>query len=66
MRRLTAYDIIKAISLLPRDRAYHYVNPSTRGQIHIVRVELPEGPVVIKRYNPSDGENVEQAREESI
>ncbi len=66
MRRLTAYDIVKAISILQRDRAYHYVNPRTRGQIHIVRVELPEGPIVIKRYNPSDGETLEQAKEESI
>lgn len=66
MRKLTAYDIIKAISLLPRDRAYHYVNPRTRGQIHVVRAELPEGPIVIKRYNPSDGETLEQAQEESI
>ena len=66
MRQLTAYDIIKAISMLPRDRAYHYVNPKTRGQIHIMRVDLPEGPVVIKRYNPSEGETLEQAKEESI
>ena len=65
-RRLTAYDIVKAINLLPQDRAYHYVNPKTRGQIHIVRVDLPEGPVVIKRYNPAEGETLGAAKEESI
>lgn len=66
MRRLTAYDIVKAINQLPKDRAYHYVNPRTRGQIHIVRVDMPEGPVVIKRYDPSSGESLKSAREESI
>ncbi len=66
MRRLTAYDIVKAIALLPKDRAYHYVNPRTRGQIHIIRVDTPEGPIMIKRYNPVAGETLEQAKEESI
>jgi len=66
MRRLTASDIVTAIGQLPRDRVYHYVNPRTRGQIQIVRAELPEGPVVIKRYNPSEGESLGQAKEESI
>lgn len=66
MRRLTAYDIVRIISQLPTDRAYHYVNPRTKEQIHIVRVDLPEGPIVIKRYNSAKGEALVDAKEESI
>jgi type II restriction enzyme len=66
MRRLTAYDIVKAINQLPKDRAYHYINPRTKGQIHLVRADLPEGPIVIKRHNPSEGDTLEQAKDETI
>jgi len=66
MRRLTAYDIVKEINLLDKSRAYHYINPKTRGQIHIVRADLPEGPIVIKRYNSAKGETLDQAKEETI
>lgn len=64
--RVTASDIVSAVSRLPRDRAYHYVNPRTAGQIHIVRTDGPEGPIIIKRFNPSQGETLQGAREESI
>lgn len=64
--RVTAFDIVSAVSRLPRDRAYHYVNPRTREQIHFVRTDGAEGPIIIKRYNPSAGETLQEAREESI
>ena len=66
MNRLTAYDLANAINLLPKDRSYHYVNPRTKGQIHIVRVDLPEGPIVIKRFNPSEGGSLGSAKDETI
>lgn len=66
MRYFTAYDLVKEINLLDKNRAYHYINPKTRGQIHIVRAVLPEGPIVIKRYNPAKGETLDHAKEETI
>lgn len=64
--RLTASDIISAIGHLEKDREYNYINPKTRTKIHIVRVDYPEGPIIIKRYNPGKGETLKSASEESI
>jgi type II restriction enzyme len=64
--RLTASDIVRAIGLLPKDRAYQYVNPRTRGQIRIMEVIEPEGPIVIRRCNPSQGESFNTAEDETI
>ncbi len=63
---LTAYDIVSAVHSLPKDRAYHYINSKTKGCILIVRVDRPEGPIVIKRYNPEKGEVPSEAKEETI
>lgn len=63
---VTAEQLVRAISHLPKDRVYHYVNPATKGQIKIVRVDLPEGPVIIKRWNPHEGETESGASDESI
>ena len=64
--RVTASDIVSAIGRLPRDRSYHYVNPRTPGHIHFVRADGPEGPLVIKRFNPDAGETPEDASETTI
>jgi hypothetical protein len=66
MSTLTAANLVSAIRQLPRNVRYNYVNPSTRGIIKIVRVDAPEGPIIIKRWNPSKGENEAVAEEESI
>lgn len=55
-----------AIGHLPKNRAYHYINPRTRGQIEIVSVTYPQGPITIKRYDPSAGETSTSANAESI
>lgn len=47
---------MRAISQLPRNQDYHYIEPATRTQIIIEGVTLPEGPIVIKRYDPSKGQ----------
>lgn len=48
-RRLTASNLVKYITALPRDVAYGY--PSiAKTQIKIVRFEGAEGPIVIKRW----------------
>lgn len=64
--KLTASNIVSAIGQLPKDRTYQYINPRTRNQIEIVYVTYPEGPILIKRYNPAKGETSSSAREESI
>ena len=64
--KLTASNIVSAIGQLPRDRTYQYINPRTKNQIEIVHVTYPEGPIIIKRYDPAKGETSSSAREESI
>lgn len=59
MRQLSASNIISAISHLNRNVEYDYINPTNKGKIHISRVN-PNGPIYIKRYNPSL--TIEQAK----
>ncbi len=64
--RLTAADIVSAIGQLPRNRFYHYVSPKTRTVIKIVDVTYPEGPITIRRFNPSNGGTPFTSPDESI
>ena len=66
MARFTAYNLVRAISLLPRNRNYNYVNPRTPGLIHIENVSLPAGPIQIRRWNPRKNESINGASVESI
>ncbi len=66
MVRYTAYNLVRAISQLPRNEHYNYVNPRTRGLISIEEVHLPAGPISIRRWNPSKGESKNIAPVESI
>ena len=66
MERYTAYNLVRAISQLPRNIHYNYVNPRTKELISIEDVHLPVGPITIRRWNPSKGENKLTARVESI
>lgn len=66
MSKVTAYNLVKAISLLPRNVNYNYINPRTPGLIHIENVTLPSGPIHIKRWNPNKGESLSNAKIESI
>lgn len=54
--KLTASNIIYAIQQLDRNVSYNYINSSTRGVIKIEHIQLPEGPIKIKRWNPANGE----------
>ena len=66
MPKITAYNLVRAISQLPRNINYNYVNPKTKGLIHIDNVLLPAGPIQIRRWNPSKGETYQKAKVESI
>lgn len=56
MRKLSASNIIASINQLDKNQAYNYINPRTKGLIKIDGVDLPEGPIRIKRWNPTKGE----------
>ena len=66
MSKITAYNLVRAISQLPRNVNYNYINPRTPGLIHIENVLLPAGPIQIRRWNPTKGETYANARVESI
>ncbi len=66
MATYTAYNLARAINLLPRNKNYNYINPRTRGLIRLETVNLPAGPIQIKRWKPQKKENCRSARTESI
>jgi type II restriction enzyme len=66
MRKLSASNLVAFINQLDKGFAYNYVNPSTKGMIKIVGVDLPEGPIRIKRWNPSKGESEKSKQIETI
>lgn len=64
--RLTVRDIVQNINLLDTNQDYNYIKSSTKGKIRIISVALPEGPIAIKRYNPTQGETLGDKKVESI
>ena len=48
-RTYTAGDICRAVSALDRNRLYGYINERTHGEIQLVSVTRPEGPITIRR-----------------
>jgi type II restriction enzyme len=52
LRRLSANNLARAIDALPKNIDYGYVAKSSKGLIRIVDVQLPEGPIYVKRYHP--------------
>ena len=48
MPKITAYNLVRAIKHLPRNVNYNYINPATKGIIHVEDVVLPAGPIHIK------------------
>lgn len=51
---------------LPKNREYNYINPKNKGKIQIVSAAEPEGPIQIRRYDPSRGESIHDAQDASI
>lgn len=66
MQKLTASNIVAFINQLDKKATYNYLNPKNKGVIQIVEVELPEGPIRIKRWNPSKGESAVKEKIEPI
>lgn len=63
--RLTPSNIVKAIDKLSKDQWFEYVSDKTTTKVKVVRVTKPEGPIIIKRYDPSKMGQAE-AKEASI
>jgi len=66
MQRLTAANLVSAIRQLPKNQAYNYINPRTKGLIRVVDVTLPEGGITFKRWDPSKDTTEKGAKIESI
>lgn len=66
MQKLTASNIVSYINQLDKKVTYNYLNPRNKGLIEIVEVELPEGPIRIKRFDPSKGETSKDKKVEPI
>lgn len=64
--KLTAANLVSAIQKLPPNRTYDYPNPKNGGKIEVVAIGGPEGPVIIKRYDPSKGQTSGSAKPVSI
>jgi hypothetical protein len=66
MQKLTASNIVAFINQLDKRATYNYLNPKNKGVIQIEEVELPEGPIRIKRWDPSKGETSKNKKVETI
>ncbi|RAJ20994.1 hypothetical protein [Pedobacter cryoconitis] len=57
MQRLSAANIVSFINQLDKSITYNYIDARNKGLIEIINADLPEGPIRIKRWNPSKGES---------
>ncbi|HIF4687557.1 TPA: restriction endonuclease [Citrobacter koseri] len=64
--RITASNLVQAISSLPKNTLFNYINDRNSGKIEIVRIQHPEGPIEIKRFDPKKGQTQATAKTESI
>jgi type II restriction enzyme len=63
--KLTASNIVKAITNLPKDQWFEYISEKSSTKVKVVSATKPEGPITIKRYNPAK-EGTDAAKETSI
>jgi len=63
---VSASNLANVINSLNKNTIYDYPNAKTKTKIKIVNVKLPEGPITIKRCNPSKLEGFEGKKEETI
>lgn len=64
--RISTTELVGAINKLKKDRSYQYVNPRTKTHIRLIEVSMPEGPITIRRFNPSEGEGPDDGKETSL
>ncbi len=66
MEKLTAVNIVSFIHQLNVNATFNYINPKTKGLIKIISIDGADGPIRIKRWNPSKGETSKSKKIESI
>ncbi|MCP9307439.1 hypothetical protein [Zymomonas mobilis] len=63
---VTVQNIIHAISQLSEDVDYNYPSLKTKTLVRICNIVRPNGPIQIKRYNPTRGQSLKNAKYETI
>ncbi|MCB9045061.1 MAG: restriction endonuclease [Chitinophagales bacterium] len=58
--------MVTFIKHLDKNNLYHYVSNRNKGQIKILSIDGPEGPIRVKRWNAEKGESEGTAEEVSI
>lgn len=66
MYKLTASNLVKEINRLPKDEIYEYCAAKTSSRFVILNVVLPEGPIVVRRYDPKKKQKSKDAKPASI
>lgn len=66
MNRLSASNLVHEIGRLPRNQAFNYVHSKTPTMVKVVDIVYPEGPIIINRIRPSEGQTWDTAKNESI
>lgn len=64
--RLTASNLVKAIAKLPPNQWFEYVSNRSGTKVAVESITTPEGPIRIKRYNPSKGEKPSAAKTDTM
>lgn len=64
--RLTAENLVSAIDSLPKNVGHGYTSSKNKGRIEVIRIDGPEGPIFVKRYNSSKGKAASVAKINSI
>lgn len=49
--------LVNSLKSLPRNQGFGYIHKATKTLVAITDIEGPCGPITIKRWNPSKGEN---------
>ncbi|MBI2418782.1 MAG: restriction endonuclease [Ignavibacteriales bacterium] len=63
---ITAHNLVHSINQLSKQVHYNYINQSTSTKVIIENVVIPEGPIVISRYDPQKGEGPHDAKKSTI
>jgi type II restriction enzyme len=63
---MTASNLVKAISKLPKNQSYNYIAKKTTTKVIVADIQIPEGPITIKRYDPNSGKGLADASRDTI
>lgn len=64
--KLTAENLVKALSKLPKQQWYEYISERSGTKVRIINAVLPEGPITIERYDPGKSQKQQDAKRQTI